>query len=129
MFRSLTLTVPYRSPRCIFQISPADSLSHKETKNTNPWRLMKLFIALSLVIAASFATSFAQEKNSLVSLESLNQAAKQKVDARPNVTLAGENADICIGADVLEEGRIPNYARGLALLPEAAKPLAETFKA
>jgi AhpD family alkylhydroperoxidase len=90
---------------------------------------MKLFITLSLIITASFATSFAQEKNSLTSLEALNQAAKQKVEARPNVPLAGETADICAGADVLEEGKIPNYVRGLALHPEAAKPLAEAFKA
>jgi alkylhydroperoxidase family enzyme len=90
---------------------------------------MKLFIALSLIITASFATSFAQEKNSLTSLEALNQAAKQKVDARPNVTLADETADILTGADALEAGKIPNYVRGLAALPEAAKPLAEAFKA
>jgi AhpD family alkylhydroperoxidase len=90
---------------------------------------MKLFITLSLIITASFATSFAQEKNYLTSLEALNQSAKQKVDARPNVPLAGETADICAGADVLEEGKIPNYVRGLALHPEAAKPLAEAFKA
>jgi AhpD family alkylhydroperoxidase len=90
---------------------------------------MKLFIALSLIIAASFTTSFAQEINSLTSLEALNQAAKQKVDARSNVPLADENADILRGADALEAGKVPNYVRGLALLPEAAKPLAEAFKA
>jgi AhpD family alkylhydroperoxidase len=90
---------------------------------------MKLFIALSLIIAASFTTAFAQEINSLTSLEALNQAAKQKVDARPNVPLADETADILRGADALEAGKVPNYARGLALIPEAAKPLAETFKA
>jgi AhpD family alkylhydroperoxidase len=89
---------------------------------------MKLFVTLSLFVIASFTTSFAQEKDSLTSLEALNQAAKQKLDARPNVPLADETADVCSGADVLEAGRIPNYARGLALLPEAAKPFAETFK-
>jgi AhpD family alkylhydroperoxidase len=90
---------------------------------------MKLFIALSLIITASFATSFAQEINSLTSVETLNQAAKRKVDARPNVPLASETSDICNGADVMEAGKIPNYVRGLALHPEAAKPLAEAFKA
>ena len=30
--------------------------------------------------------------------------------------------------DVLEAGRIPNYVRGLALLPDAAKPFASAFK-
>ena len=90
---------------------------------------MKLFIALSLIITASFATSFAQEVNSLTSLDALNQAAKQKVDARPNVPLAAETSDILNGADALEAGKIPNYVRGLSLLPEAAKPLAATFKA
>ena len=90
---------------------------------------MKLFITLSLIIAVSFTTTFAQEKDSLASLEALNQAAKQKLDARPNVPLADETADVCSGSDVLEAGRIPNYARSLALLPEAAKPLAEAFKA
>ena len=90
---------------------------------------MKLSITLSLIIAASFITSFAQEKTSLTSLEALNQAAKQKLNAQPNVPLADETADICRGADVLESGRIPNYVRGLALLPDAAQPFAEAFKA
>src|SRR5262249_54782419 len=90
---------------------------------------MRLFIALSLTIIASFATSFAQEKNSLTSLDALNHAAKQKLDARPNVPPAAETADVCSGADVLEAGKIPNYVRGLALLPDAAKPFAEAFKA
>ncbi|HEU0183952.1 MAG TPA: carboxymuconolactone decarboxylase family protein [Blastocatellia bacterium] len=90
---------------------------------------MKLFIALSMIITASFATSFAQEIDPLTSLEAMNQAAKQKVDASPNVQLADENADFLSGADALEAGRVPNYARGLALLPEAARPLAEAFKA
>jgi AhpD family alkylhydroperoxidase len=89
---------------------------------------MKLFITLSLIVAASFTTSFAQEKASLTPLEALNQAAKKKLDARPHVKLADENADFCSGADVLEAGRVPNYVRGLASLPDAAKPLAETFK-
>lgn len=89
---------------------------------------MKLFVTLSLIVLASFMTTFAQEKTSLTSLEALNQAAKQKLDARPNVPLADETADIYSGADVLEAGRIPNYVRGLALLPEAAKPFASTFK-
>jgi AhpD family alkylhydroperoxidase len=89
---------------------------------------MKLFITLLLIIAASFTASFAQDKAPLTSLEALNQAAKQKLNAQPNVQLADETADICSGGDVLEAGRIPNYVRGMALLPEAAKPLAETFK-
>ena len=89
---------------------------------------MKLFITLSLIIAVSFTTSFAQEKATLTPLEALNQAAKQKLNTQPNVPLADENADICSGADVLEAGRIPNYVRGLALLPDAAKPFAATFK-
>ncbi len=89
---------------------------------------MKLFITLSLIIAATCTTSFAQEKDSLTSLETLNRTAKQKLNAQPNVPLADENADICSGADVLESGRIPNYVRGLALLPESAKPFAVTFK-
>ncbi|HEY9435919.1 MAG TPA: carboxymuconolactone decarboxylase family protein [Blastocatellia bacterium] len=89
---------------------------------------MKLFITLSLFIVASFTTAFAQEKDSLISLEALNQAAKQKLNAKANVPLADETADICAGADVLEVGRVPNYVRGLALLPDAAKPLAATFK-
>jgi AhpD family alkylhydroperoxidase len=90
---------------------------------------MKHFIVLSLIIAASFTTSFAQDKASLTSLEALNRAAKQKLNAQPNVPLADENGETCNGADVLEAGRIPNYVRGLALLPEAVKPFAATFKA
>ena len=89
---------------------------------------MKLLGALSLIIAASFTISFAQDEAPLTSLDALNQAAKQKLNAQPNVPLADEAADICSGADVLEAGRIPNYVRGLALLPDAAKSLAATFR-
>ncbi len=90
---------------------------------------MKLLITSLLIIAASFATSFAKEKDSLTSLEALNETAKQKLNAQPNVPLADENSDICNGADVLEAGRIPNYVRALALLPAAAKPFAAAFEA
>jgi len=90
---------------------------------------MKLFITLSLIIAASFSTAFAQDKGSLTSIEALNQLAKQKLSAQPNVPLADEKSEICAGADVLEAGKVPNYVRALALLPNAAKPFAATFKA
>lgn len=86
---------------------------------------MKQLITLLLFITAS--TAFAQIN--LVSLDTLNQAAKAKQTIQPNVPLAELNADFIQGADVLEAGRIPNYARGLALLPKSAKPFAETFKA
>jgi AhpD family alkylhydroperoxidase len=89
---------------------------------------MKLFITLVLIFAAAVTTSFAQDKASVMSLEALNRAAKQKLNTQPNVPLADENGDICNGADLLEAGRIPNYVRGLALLPDAAKPLAAAFK-
>ena len=85
---------------------------------------MKQLITLLLVITAS--TAFAQNK--LISIDALNQAAKAKQTAQPNVPLAADNADFIKGADVLEAGKIPNYARGLALLPKSAKPLAEAVK-
>lgn len=85
---------------------------------------MKQLITLLLIVTAS--TAFAQTK--LVSLDALNQAAKAKQTIQPNVPLAELNADFLQGADVLEAGKIPNYARGLALLPKSAKPMAETFK-
>jgi alkylhydroperoxidase family enzyme len=87
---------------------------------------MKLLI--SILLAASFTFARAQDRGTLTSLDALNQTAKRKLDAQPNIPLADENSEICQGADVLETGRVPNYVRGLALLPEAAKPLAETFK-
>jgi AhpD family alkylhydroperoxidase len=89
---------------------------------------MKTIITL-LVIATSLATAFAQDKQSMTSLDALNQIARQKLSAQPNVPLADEKADICLGADTLEAGKIPNYVRALALLPNAAKPMAEAFKA
>lgn len=89
---------------------------------------MKQLLSLIFIIAASL-TVLAQDKTALTSLETLNQLAKQKLSAQPNVPLADEKADLCSGADVLEAGKIPNYVRALALLPNAAKPLAETFKA
>ena len=90
---------------------------------------MALLLILAVSFTPSFASSLGEDKTSLTSLEALNQAAKQKLKAQPNVPLADENGDICNGADVLEPGRIPNYVRGLALLPDSAKPLAAAFKA
>ena len=90
---------------------------------------MKLFIALLFVIAASFSPSLAQDKAALTSLEALNQLAKQRVSAPANVPLADEKAELCVGADVLEAGKVPNYVRALALLPNAAKPFAIAFRA
>lgn len=89
---------------------------------------MKPIITL-LILAASFTAALAQDKTALTSLDALNQLAKQKLSAQANVPLANEKAELCVGADVLEAGKVPNYVRALALLPNAAKPLAATFKA
>jgi len=86
---------------------------------------MKQLITFLLMVTAS--TAFAQNK--LTSLDALNHAAKAKQTTQSNVPLAADNADFIQGTDVLEAGKIPNYARGLALLPKSAKPLAEAFKA
>ncbi|HKX31367.1 MAG TPA: hypothetical protein VJ302_27020, partial [Blastocatellia bacterium] len=83
------------------------------------------FLLMTLVCSLSLA----QEKTPLTSLETLNRLAKQKVEAQANVPLAAETSEICAGADALETGKIPNYARALALLPNAAKPLALAFRA
>ena len=87
---------------------------------------MKLLMLLFLVVFCGSST-FAQ--NSLTSLDALNQAAQQKLNAQPNVPLADVTAEFISGADVFEVGKIPNYVRGMALLPNAAKPFAATFKA
>ncbi len=90
---------------------------------------MKLLLSVALILVTTFATSVAQDKTSPTSLDALNQAAKQKLTAQANVPLADEKAELCIGADVLEAGKVPNYVRALALLPNAAKPFAATFRA
>ncbi len=77
-----------------------------------------IFFLLLITISPAFAQS-------LISIDALNQAAKQKLNAQANVPLADE----VTGADVLEAGKIPNYVRAMALLPNAAKPFAATFKA
>lgn len=87
---------------------------------------MKLSLLFFLAVFCA-STLFAQ--NSLTSLDALNQAAQQKLNAQPNVPLADSTAEFMSGADVLEAGKIPNYVRGMALLPNAAKPFAVTFKA
>ena len=86
---------------------------------------MKQLITFLLIVTAS--TAFAQSK--LISIEALNQVAKAKQTIQANVPLAEDNAEFIKGADVLEAGKIPNYVRGLALLPKSAKPLAEALKA
>jgi AhpD family alkylhydroperoxidase len=90
---------------------------------------MKLFVLCSLILVASFLTVPAQDKTALTSLDTLNQLAKQKLSAQASVPLADEKAELCVGADVLEAAKVPNYVRALALLPNAAKPFAMTFKA
>ena len=77
---------------------------------------MKPIITL-LILAASFTAALAQDKTALTSLDALNQLAKQKLSAQANVPLANEKAELCVGADVLEAGKVPNYVRALALLP------------
>lgn len=84
---------------------------------------------LMLLFFAVFCESSTFAQNSLTSLDALNQAAQQKLNAQPNVPLAEVTAEFMSGADVLEAGKIPNYVRGMALLPNAAKPFAATFKA
>lgn len=90
---------------------------------------MKKLLITVLTIALASLTATAQDKSRLVSLDALDQQARQKAGVRPNVPLADEKSEICAGADVLEAGKIPNYVRALALLPNAARPLAVTFKA
>ncbi len=86
---------------------------------------MKTLITSLFTLTMFCALACAQ---SLTSLNTLNEAATSKRSIQPNVPLAENNADFIVGADLLETGRIPNYARALALLPNAAKPFAATFK-
>lgn len=90
--------------------------------------MKQLFTTLLLGLIV-FSTGIAQEKAALTSLSALNQKAKQKVSENAFVPLADEKAESCQGADVLEAGRIPNFVRALSLLPNAAKPFAQAFKA
>ena len=85
---------------------------------------MKTLITGLLMLTMCCAIASAQ---SLTSLSALNEAAKQKTSAQANVPLAEVNAAFLAGADLLEPGRIPNYVRALALLPNAAKPFAGAF--
>ena len=82
-----------------------------------------------LILLVGFCASSTFAQNSMTSLDALNQAAQQKLNAQSNVPLAENSAEFMGGADVLEAGKIPNYVRGMALLPNAAKPFAATFKA
>ncbi|MDX2032597.1 MAG: carboxymuconolactone decarboxylase family protein [Blastocatellia bacterium] len=82
-----------------------------------------------LLVSLLLTVCIAQEKASLVSLDALNRAAREKINAQPNVPLAADGAEALRGADALEPGRTPNYARALALLPKAAAPFAGAFKA
>ncbi len=86
-------------------------------------------LIVALLIALSPAAGLAQERSSLVPLESLDRAAKEKRGATAHVPLAEETAEALRGADALEPGRVPNFARALALLPKAAAPFAGAFKA
>ena len=58
----------------------------------------------------------------------LEEQAKLRVKATARVTLADETSDAVKGVEAFDAGRIPNYARGLAMIPNAPKQFAQLFK-
>jgi len=67
-------------------------------------------------------------KPALVPLAKLDRAAKAKTTARPRVALVAETAEVFTGLDALESGRVPNYLRALAAMPNTVKPFAQLVK-
>jgi AhpD family alkylhydroperoxidase len=68
-------------------------------------------------------------KSEIKSLDALNQSARQRISATPRVALPAETDAAFSGIDSLESGgRVPNYLRALAGLPNLVKPFATAFK-
>lgn len=84
-----------------------------------------LFFTLSLAVFFA-ATALAQSATTPIA--ALEAQAKQRVKAQARVELASESAPIFNGIATFDEGRVPNYARALALLPNAIKPYANAVR-
>lgn len=91
-------------------------------------------LCLSLLAAvAPFSAAASPDarraKSEIKSLSALNQSAKQRVTAKARVMLPAENDAVFSGLDSLESGgRVPNYLRALAGVPNMVKPFATAFK-
>ncbi len=93
----------------------------------------KLSIALLCMTAALFvpfnSLASSKAKSEIRSLDALNQSARQRVTARARVVLPAETDAVFNGIDSLEVGgRVPNYLRALAGLPNMVRPFATAFK-
>jgi AhpD family alkylhydroperoxidase len=91
--------------------------------------LLLLIAALFVPVNEAGIVRAREAKSEIKSLDELNQSAKRRVTATARVPLAVETDEAFTGIDSLEEaGRVPNYLRAMAYLPNFAKPFATAFK-
>lgn len=91
---------------------------------------MKRFCLTALIAASILLSGLAQTANNtkLATIAELTRQAKQRVSAKARVALAEDSAEAIKGVETFDSGRIPNYARGLATIPNAPKQFAQLFK-
>jgi uncharacterized peroxidase-related enzyme len=86
---------------------------------------MKRLLPLSLIV---FFTATVLAQSSTTSIATLEAQAKQRIKASARVELAAESALIFNGIATFDEGRVPNYLRALAGMPQAIKPYANAVR-
>lgn len=94
-------------------------------------RLGFLIAALTFASLSSSAVSANKAErlsSPAIKVAVLEEQAKQRVKAVSRVALPEESADVFKDVESFDANRIPNYARGLAQIPNAPKQFAQLFK-
>lgn len=91
------------------------------------------FLIAALTFASFSSSSVSANKAEKLSSPAtkvavLEEQAKQRVKAVSRVALPEESADVFKGVESFDANRVPNYARGLAQIPNAPKQFAQLFK-
>lgn len=88
--------------------------------------MTRLFLfALSFIVLTTVAAVAQKPTDTLAVLEA---QAKARVNAKARVELASGSAEIFKDIALFDEGRVPNYLRALALMPQAIKPYSNAVR-
>ncbi|MEW6131036.1 MAG: carboxymuconolactone decarboxylase family protein [Acidobacteriota bacterium] len=98
------------------------------------FRLITVCLIVLLAFANFASRTLAADKkasDAVMDFTKLDALAKKRVGAGSRVALVAESSELLKGIDGLEpaeSGRIPNYLRAIANLPNAVKPMARLVK-
>lgn len=92
---------------------------------------MKRTLSALILLTVFTSAAFAQTEKPLAptSIDTLSQQAKQRVNANARVALGDETNEMFSGISSFDAaGRVPNYLRALAIMPQAIKPYSNAFQ-